>query len=630
MLNITNSKRATIHLIGTFIVFSSLLSFGQHATISLEKISTYHTGSFDQSATEIVAHDVVTQRLFVTNGATGMIDILDISNPNDILLHSSIDLAPYGKSANSVAVNNGIVAVAVENVNKQSPGKAVFFDAHGTFISQVTAGALPDNIVFSPNGKYALVANEGEPNDDYTIDPEGSVTIVDLRDGVHNITQGNATQVSFVKFNNISLDPSIRVHANPGNSTVAQDLEPEYITVSKNSKLAWVALQENNAMAVIDVRKGEVIRLIGLGFKDHSLAGNGLDASDETVGVDISNWPIKGMYMPDAISNYKRRGKEYIVLANEGDSRDYTGYSEETRVKDLALDPIAFPNAALLQSEEAIGRMKTTIATGDANNDGLFEEIYTYGSRSFSIRRGSGKLIYDSGDEFEQITAQELPGDFNSTNDENGSFKDRSDDKGPEPEAVEIAKLKGRYYAFIGLERVGGIMVYDITNPYQPVFRQYINNRDFSVGADTEAAGDLGPEDILFIKRKNSPINSPIIASANEVSGTITLFKINTVDHAETALMANKAPVNVVEAASDDKIVEAINSDGAHKLIVFPNPISAGMLYLTHKMDILIFDQGGVKVYAAKSIDQLDVSFLKKGNYILKNEYGKIARLKVK
>lgn len=610
----------------TFSVLVTLLlssySWGQ-STIDLEKISTYSSGFFDQSGAEIVAHDPYTQRLFVTNGGSKQIDILDITDPSLITLVSSIDLSPYGNSANSVAVKNGIVVAAVENVNKQANGKAVFFDTNGTFINQVTAGALPDNVVFSPNGRYVLVANEGEPNDDFTVDPEGSVTIIDLSTGVYNLSQSDVSQVTFSAFNNVPLDASIRVTANPGNSTVAQDLEPEYVTVSKNSRVAWVALQENNALAKIDIRNAQVIDLIGLGFKDHSLSGNGLDASNEAAAIDIANWPIKGMYMPDAMANYKKWGREYIVLANEGDSRDYSGYSEETRVKDLALDPAAFPNAALLQDSEAIGRMKTTTATGDANQDGLFEEIYTYGARSFSIRKGNGRLVYDSGDEFEQITAQELPNDFNSTNDENGSFKDRSDDKGPEPEAMEVAKIRGKYYAFIGLERVGGIMVYNISNPYYPQFVQYINNRDFSAPANTEAALDLGPEDVYFIKKRKSPINSPMIVVANEVSGTITLFKVNRSNHHYYAAPDSEASPTKEEPIKVDAepVVKPLNS-----LVLYPYPVTNGVLRLSSKMDIEIFDLNGRAVLSAKSTNRVNVSSLKKGVYILKNQHAETSR----
>ncbi|MEQ9402661.1 MAG: choice-of-anchor I family protein [Cyclobacteriaceae bacterium] len=597
-------------------------------TISLEKISTYSTGFFDESGAEIVAHDPYSQRLYVTNGGTDQIDILDISDPNTITLVASIDLSPYGKSANSVAVKNGIVVAAVENVNKQSAGKAVFFDTSGNFLNQVTAGALPDNVVITPNGRYVLLANEGEPDDSFTIDPEGSVTIIDLKNGVASLTQNDVSQVSFTAFNNVPLDPSIRVTANPGNSTVAQDLEPEYIAVSSNSRIAWVALQENNALAKIDIKNAQVIDLIGLGFKDHSLPGNGLDASDKTAAIDITNWPVKGMYMPDAMATYRRWGRDYIVLANEGDSRDYGGYSEETRVEDLPLDPAAFPNAAALQADAAIGRMKTTLATGDSDGDGLYEEIYTYGARSFSIRNRNGRLIYDSGDRLEQLTAQVLPDDFNSSNDENDSFKNRSDDKGPEPEAVEIAKIRGRYYAFIGLERIGGIAVYDITFPFYPHFVQYINNRNFSVPANTAAAGDLGPEDVLFIKRRNSPIHSPLVVVANEVSGTITLFKVN-IEHNHHYF--NEAPEAQPEVIQETPVVLESEEDGSllNSLVIYPNPVKEGILRLSETMDIEIFDLNGKKMLSAQAVREVNVSELKKGTYILKNQFAESTRFLV-
>ncbi len=603
-------------LLSNFLVFNVS---GQRS-ISLEKISTYNTGFFDESATEIVAHDSKTQRLFVTNGATDEIDILDISDPDLITLVGSIDLSPYGKSSNSVAFSRGVLAVAIENNDKQADGKAVFFDRNGNFLNQVTAGALPDNVVFSPNGRYVLLANEGEPNDDYTIDPEGSVTVIDLKKGVESITQDDVKQLNFSEFNNSILDESLRVNANPGNSTVSQDLEPEYIAVSRNSRTAWVALQENNGLAKIDVRRGKIKDLIGLGFKDHLVGSNALDASDKSAGIDIRNWPVLGMYQPDAIASYRRWGRDYVLTANEGDSRDYSGYSEETRVEDLILDPNVFPNAAILQDPEAIGRMKTTTETGDADGDGLFEEIYVYGARSFSIRTSSGDLVFDSGDDFERITAEELPDDFNSTNDENGSFKNRSDDKGPEPEALEIARLRGRYYAFIGLERVGGIMVYDISNPYSPRFIQYINNRNFSVPATTVEAGDLGPEDILFIKRRNSPINSPIIAVANEVSGTLTLFKIDFTD----GINDGSGRVEPVFVPEENLIADKLEDRPG--LLLYPNPVTDNILYLNSEMDVTIFNVRGAKVLSAENTDRIDISSLKKGLYILRNGWGESAK----
>ena len=168
-----------------------------------------------------------------------------------------------------------------------------------------------------------------------------------------------------------------------------------------------------------------------------------------------------------------------MITANEGDARDYDCFSEEIRVDDLELDPTVFDNAEELQESENLGRLKTTTATGDADDDGLHETIFNYGARSFSIWSADGNQIYDSGSDFEQLIAELMPDDFNSNNDENDSFDNRSDDKGPEPEGVTIGHVGERIYAFIGLERVGGIMVYDITNPYQPTFVQYVNNRRF-------------------------------------------------------------------------------------------------------------------------------------------------------
>src|SRR5262245_36168302 len=156
----------------------------------------------------------------------------------------SIDVKLYGAAANSVAVRDGIVAVAVENAVKTSPGKVVFFDRDLNFLSQVEVGALPDMLAFTPNGRFVLVANEGEPNNSSTIDPEGSVSIIDLSGGGARLRQEKVRTADFKAFNNANLDPSIRIFG-PG-ATVAQDLEPEYVAVSHDSRTAWVTCQENN------------------------------------------------------------------------------------------------------------------------------------------------------------------------------------------------------------------------------------------------------------------------------------------------------------------------------------------------------------------------------------------------
>ncbi|MFL1406698.1 choice-of-anchor I family protein [Marinobacter sp. M1N3S26] len=514
------------------------MSTGAHAipffqpNLSLEPIGQHQTGVFDESAAEVVAHDPRNQRIFKVNAAATTVDVLDINDPTNPTLMSTIDASALGASANSVAVHKGLVAVAIEAEDKQAPGLVAFYDAVDlSLINTVTVGALPDMVTFTPNGRYALVANEGEPNDDYTVDPEGSVSVIDLR---HGATNASVRTADFTRFNGMEDELRARgVRLFGPNASTAQDLEPEYITVSGNSRFAWVSLQEANALALVDIRRARVLEIQPLGTKDHSLHGNELDASNRDDGINITNWPVQGMYMPDAIDSYRFFGRTYVVTANEGDARDYDGYSEETRVKDLTLDPEVFPNAEELQDDANLGRLKTTTANGDTDGDGDMDVIYSYGARSFSIRDARGNLVFDSGADFEMITAELLQDDFNSNNDENDSFDARSDDKGPEPEGVTLGRIWGHTYAFIGLERVGGIMVYDITNPYRVRFVNYINNRDFSVDAElpddsvNPLVGDLGPEDLVFIPAYQSPNRRPLLVVGNEVSGTTTVFQVD-------------------------------------------------------------------------------------------------------
>ncbi|MBD1876226.1 choice-of-anchor I family protein [Nodosilinea sp. FACHB-131] len=493
-------------------------------TSLLVPVGTYSTGVFDASAAEIVVHDPATQRLFVVNANVPTVEVLDISDPSNPTKLFNIDPSAYGAGANSVAISNGIVAVAIESEEKTDPGSVVFFDIDGNFLNAVTVGALPDMLTFTPDGTKVLVANEGEPNADYSIDPEGSISIIDLSGGVENLTQANVTTADFTTFNDqrdALVADGVRIFG--PNATVAQDVEPEYIAVTGDSRTAYVALQENNALAVVDIASGAVTDILPLGYKDHSVVP--LDASDRDDAINITTYPnLFGLYLPDAISLYEAGGATYIVTANEGDAREYDTFAEEARVSDLKLDPVAFPNAAEIQADEILGRLTVTTTLGDANGDGLYEELYALGGRSFSIWDTQGNLVYDSGAEFEQTIAELFPAEFNSDNSENGSFDSRSDAKGPEPEGVTVGEVNGRTYAFIGLERFGGVMTYDITNPTEAFFVDFVNNRDFEGNAEDGTAGDLGAEGLVFIPAADSPSGNPLVVVANEVSGSTTVF----------------------------------------------------------------------------------------------------------
>jgi len=415
----------------------------------------------------------------------------------------------------------------MEAVVKTDPGRVVFFDLNGNFLSQLTVGALPDMVAVTPNGTKVLVANEGEPNLAYTIDPIGSVSIIDITGGLAGLTAANVTTLDFSAFTPAML-PGVRIFG-PG-ASVAQDMEPEYITVSDDSQTAFVTCQENNAIARINLNTNIISAVTTLGLKDHSLSANSLDPSDSPAALLLGTWPVKGMYQPDAIKAFTVGGQTYTISANEGDAREYgTALVEGRRLSNAAhvLDPTVFPNAATLKLNPNLGRLNVSRSTGDLDNDGDFDEIHVFGSRSVTIRDANGAIVWDSGDQLETITAAAFPTQFNCNHSANGTFDSRSDDKGPEPEAVTVGEVGGQLYAFVGLERIGGIVVFNITNPAAPTFVQYLNHRNFAGNAAAGTALDLGLEGITFVSAANSPTGQPFLITSNEISGTVSTFGVN-------------------------------------------------------------------------------------------------------
>ena len=527
--------------LGSFALISAF-SFGtQHLgaqpakSIQLKPLGVHETLRFDEGAVEISAYDPAARRAFLTFASEPKVEVVDISDPAKPSLAAIIDLTPWGGSsahATSVAVHDGVVAIAVpQGVDDTAPGRALFFDTNGGFLSAVTVGALPDMLTFTPNGGLLLTANEGQPNNSYTFDPEGSISIVDMRRGAAALTNADVTTAGFMAFNGATLDPSIRIYG--PNATVAQDLEPEYIAVSHDSRTAWVTLQENNAFAVVDLKTKAVTALIGLGFKNHLLAGSGLDGSRDDRLIGIKPWPVWGMYQPDAIATFRDRNATYLVTANEGDVREYEGLpggTEAVEIEDIALDGVAFPQGATLKNRTlGIGRLKVTAFNGDTDRDGDYDRLFAFGARSFSIWSENGTLVFDSGQALEELTANAHPANFNASN-TNNTLDDRSDDKGPEPEGVTVAQLFGRPYLFVVLERIGGVVVYELSNPAAPRFVQYINTRNFGAAPGTPAAGDLGAEGARVIPAESSPNGRPLLMVSNEVSGTLRLYEIQPAD----------------------------------------------------------------------------------------------------
>ena len=518
------------------------------AAIGVDPVGTYETGIFDESAAEIVEYYAAAQRLLVVNAAQATVEVLDASDPSaptklfDLrtggVASADGTVVPTDAVANSVAVReDGLGVVAVEAPDKTDDGWLVFFDAagDGAALGAVRVGALPDMVTITPDGTRAVVANEAEPAEDYSVDPEGTISVLSLPASVTAPAQSAVRSAGFHAFEGDALPAGIRVYggrsdAGTGTPThpVSENLEPEYVTVDQQSKKAYVTLQEANGVAVVDLRSATVTDVWPLGTVDRSQVA--FDASDRD-GLNLRTYAnVRTFRQPDAIASYQVRGTTYLVTADEGDTRDWDGYSEEIRVGDLGKNGLkpACESVRTGAGFAGLARLKITKADGLNAAGTCYETLHGFGGRGISVFTTDGRLVSSSGDEFERLTAAAVPAFFNSDHG-SSSFDNRSDDKGPEPEGVAIGKVAGRTYAFIGLERIGGVMVYDVSDPARPAFVTYTNNRDFSVSGSTDLAraGDLGPEGMAFIPADESPTGRPLVAVGNEVSGTTTLLDVS-------------------------------------------------------------------------------------------------------
>jgi len=508
-------------------------SSGDEAVVNIIPADTFDTAALVKDNEGIVT---------ATNLASAITLSLNENTPGD---------------ANSIAIdaNNQLLAVAMAATSVGEAGQIAFYNISGdtpVFIKNVTVGALPDMVAFSHDGAKVVVANEGEPNGDYSIDPEGTISIIDITNGT---IADNALSINFQDYNNqqAELEAQGLVFANPTgrtingnliNTTVAMDLEPEYVSISKDNKYAYVSIQENNGLAIINLEDNS-LELKGLGFKDWSNLQ--FDASDKDGGVNFKSYPgLYGMYQPDTIASFSWKGANFIVSANEGDAREYffdasdeadciakggldydakdgcLAYIDESRVEDLAL---AANFDYLNNDDNDIGRLKVTTVKGDKNNDGQYESLYAYGARSFTIWDSNGLVVFDSGDQIARVTASVHGNAFNNNEDENKGDT-RSDDKGAEPEALTLGKVGDRLFAFVGLERMGTIMVFDITNPYDVKFQDYFYNRGLEPSADI--SGDLAPEGMTFVPAAQSATNEALLIVGNEISGSIAVWEIAT------------------------------------------------------------------------------------------------------
>lgn len=482
------------------------LKSGNSNSENKESFTFTLSGTFDigeTGAAEISAFDPITKKLFVVNNTVNdddvviinQIEVVDFSDPASPLKLDIIDIT--GGKVNSLHVNHGRLAAAVEAETKTNNGKVIVFQTDNySVIAEIEVGAQPDMVTFSPDGKFILSANEGEPNNEYTIDPAGTISII-------NTFNYSVTTLDFAGFESRASELKTKGFRIFGmNAGFVQDIEPEYVAVSANSKTAWVTLQENNGVAVIDLNSKTISDILPLGFKNHNLQQNSIDPSDKPKNtIEFGAWPVNGMYLPDGIAVMANNNVPFIFTANEGDSRDYDGFSEELRVNEVTLDATAFPDWDFVNDDVNLGRLKITSTMGDSDNDGDYDRLYSFGTRSFSIWHGlTGKQIYDSGDDLDLQAVTEK-------NYDDG----RSDDKGAEPEGVEIGRVGNKNLLFVGLERVDGVAVYDVTNPVKPKYLQWLD------------CGDA-PEGLLFIPASESPSGKSLLVVSSEGDGVVTVF----------------------------------------------------------------------------------------------------------
>ena len=581
---------------------------------TMHEIANYNTNAGadgDGGVAEIVKYNKYNQTMYLVSGKTQSVHIVNLNNVNSnsnttleatktVTLESigindagditSVDVSPDGKE----------IAIAIQHKDYDKNGYIARFDANGQLISIHEAGIQPDMITYSPDGSLILTANEGEPRQGYeagTVDPKGSITALDT-----NTNQ--SYDIDFTAFDSAESRAAL-VADNviiKKDTAPSVDFEPEYITISNDSLTAYVTLQEANSIATIDLTTKQVTRVDSLGFKDYSSGDNKVDLYKKDDAINITNTDeFLGIYMPDGISSYEVDGKTYLLTANEGDSREWGDYINEV--------------------EEKYGESESKIVTLNTDDYDGFDDLskkYLFGGRSFSIIDASTMtMVSDSNGEFEEITAKLLPEYFNCSNDDI-SFEDRSGKKGPEPEDIKTMIIDGKVMAFIGLERIGGVMMYDVSDPTNPTYVDYLNLRDFS----DDISGSVSPEGLCTVSAKDSPTNKPMLIIANEVSGDVNVVEVAgetyqhslTLDKTEIALKPGEnQTLNVtydgyktLTFSSDNNNVVSINNN----VITAINPgvatitVSDGQIQATCKVTVTNPDNSQTGTQTPSTPDQ--------------------------
>lgn len=507
-----------------------------NTSLNMTQVARYDSGmtNADGGVMEIVDYNYKNGYAYAVNGQKGVLTAISmkkISSNKSLVSLSGRDINvrelveednfAYGDMTSvAVSPDGKTLAVAIQAEGYADNGRAAIFTCNSngslTLLRIVETGVQPDMITFTPDGKKILTANEGEPREGYgdgTVDPAGSVTVIKTK-GYSAVTTGfGAYDSEGARRDLVNKNIVLKKDTAP-----SVDLEPEYIAC--NNKTAYVTLQEANAVAVLDLSANKFKNIFSTGFEDYSKVAVDIDKKDEEYKPQTYD-SLRGIRMPDAVSLVNIKGSDYLLTANEGDSREWGEYLNEDE-RNFGKNKTS-PTGAITADNSGL---KGKVVFFDAEDyDGLDEGCdYLFGGRSFTmfkVTKNGLKECFDSGNDFEAKTAAYLPEYFNCSNDDL-TIDDRSGKKGPEAETVTSGKIKGRTYAFVTLERIGGVMAYDITNPADVSYINYINSRDFS----SDVAVDDSPEGLKFVPAGKSPSGEALLLAACEVGGTVAVYDL--------------------------------------------------------------------------------------------------------
>ena len=538
----------TLLTASTLIIAGQLPALANEATLKITEIASITSGDGEGSH-EIATFHAGSKRIFATNGVKNTIDIYDISDVTNPKKVGSVALSPYGNDVTSVAAGKDVV-VAVVNVSDKfsatgvpttTNGKIVVFDTSGKVLSAPDVlGVLPDSVTFAPNGTTALVAIEAQPvcakddpataakeDADYSkaSDPVGGVTVVDLSNPASPVLR-------FAGFDQFSVAEmrakGIAVSSVVNN--VSKDFEPEFVTAVDNN-YAYVTIQEANAIGKLNIGSA-TFESISRAFES-KVSRVARDTSDRDAGAGPRTYAnVVGASQPDAIAGFTVGAGQYFVTANEGDAREYTCLNDDLRGSALKVDARRFPDWKTLSGNTALGRAKVNPTIGDKDGDGDIDTIHLRGSNSMTMYR-NGIAIWDSADLLDQIQTQafgvaNINGSHSLSSDKstmNYVGQDRSDDKGSEPEGVAVGMVGDRRIAILGLERMTALAIFDITDPGNPIFQEWLQ----MLPTKATPAKDVkhwSPEGIVFVPASKSPSGKALIITSYELSGSISIHQV--------------------------------------------------------------------------------------------------------